>query len=548
MQRRPRWRALGASLALTAAAGIAAIGGASPAAAQTTSSLAVVDVPAGDVLAAGAGGYFRLPTVAVAGTAAGITATVSSPAVTTPFVISVAPKTGGALATGTAETGTAATATASVARLTVSQGAAVCDVPSGSFTIHDVAFGGGTVTRLAMTFRLTCTTIANNPITSGYVYFAQPDGPLGSPQIGEFYPLTPKRLLDTRTTSALGAGGTVDVVVAGGSSTVPANAIAVVLNVTGVSPSQATFLTVYPAGSARPTASNVNPAANDVVPNLATVKVGNGGAVTLYNEVGTTHALVDVMGYFLPDDGGSAGGRFVGQTPSRVLDTRNTGIIGARDSRTITVDATATAAVLNVTTNAPTAPSFLTVFPTGESVPVASNLNFAKDQTIANLVVVKLNGGQATIYNDAGSTHVIVDVVGVFKAATGPTDNGGRFVPIAPARAYDSRNPTIQGLPNTPVGAGAIRDLGVPGLLNAYPFEYKGFIGNVTVTNTSAASFLTVYPAGTGTPLASNLNWLAGETRPNQVMIGTDQFGFNSFYNEAGTTDIVVDVAGYFTR
>ena len=86
------------------------------------------------------------------------------------------------------------------------------------------------------------------------------------------------------------------------------------------------------------------------------------------------------------------------------------------------------------------------------------------------------------------------------------------------------------------------------GTLNAYPFEYGAWVGNVTVANTTAESYLTVHPTGFGRPASSNLNWKAGEIRPNLVMMGTDSYGFNTFFNAAGSTDVIVDIAGWYTR
>ena len=70
----------------------------------------------------------------------------------------------------------------------------------------------------------------------------------------------------------------------------------------------------------------------------------------------------------------------------------------------------------NITATEPTAGSYLTAFPTGTQPPLASNLNFGPGQTIPNLVVVKLgSGGKFSVYNAAGSTHVIADVVGWYS-------------------------------------------------------------------------------------------------------------------------------------
>jgi len=124
-----------------------------------------------------------------------------------------------------------------------------------------------------------------------------------------YAPLTPVRLLETRTDAGLStidgqglgagllaAGSTVQLVVAGRGG-VPADAGAVVLNVAVTGATSSGFVTVYPCGVDRPTAANLNYAAGDTVPNLVIAKVGTGGKVCLY-AYGATHLVADVNGYF----------------------------------------------------------------------------------------------------------------------------------------------------------------------------------------------------------------------------------------------------------
>ena len=75
------------------------------------------------------------------------------------------------------------------------------------------------------------------------------------------------------------------------------NASAVVLNVTVTDPVGDGFVTVYPCGSPRPNASNVNFAAGATVANSVVSGVGGGGRVCIFTMV-DTHVLVDVNGYF----------------------------------------------------------------------------------------------------------------------------------------------------------------------------------------------------------------------------------------------------------
>ena len=69
---------------------------------------------------------------------------------------------------------------------------------------------------------------------------------------------------------------------------------------------------------------------------------------------------------------------------------------------------------------------------------------------------------------------------------------------------------------------------------------------NVTVTNPTAPSYLTVWPDGAAQPLASDLNYVAGLTVPNLVVVKLGANGSIDLFNAAGTTDVVVDVVGWY--
>jgi hypothetical protein len=125
-------------------------------------------------------------------------------------------------------------------------------------------------------------------------------------------PVVPARLLDTRPGSPtvdgqfqaggkLGAAQTLNLTVAGRGG-VPADATAVVLNVTAVEPTAPTFLTLWPTTAARPLASNLNPTPGQPpTPNLVTVGVG-GGSVSIFNFAGDVHVFADVTGYYANHD------------------------------------------------------------------------------------------------------------------------------------------------------------------------------------------------------------------------------------------------------
>jgi hypothetical protein len=327
---------------------------------------------------------------------------------------------------------------------------------------------------------------------------------------------------------------------------VPAGATAVVLNVTVTNTTSASFLTVFPTGSVQPLASNLNWVPGKTLPNLVSVRVGAGGAVTFYNAFGSTDVVADLEGFFSANLN-----REVALTPARITDTRsgsgqpNAGkTLGAGGTLDIQVEGAGlvpatgvSAAVLNVTVTNTTAASYLTVWQAGATQPLASNLNWTPGLTVPNRVIVPLNGsGMISVFNKFGSVDVVVDVSGYFQAAT----SGGQFfTPLTPFRIEDTRTDgktlSLNSTFNLQVGG----ENGVPSTASAV-------LLNVTVTNTTAPSFLTVWPATSPQPQASDLNWTAGLIVPNLVVATIGSNGAITFYNSAGSTDVVVDLLGWF--
>ncbi len=370
---------------------------------------------------------------------------------------------------------------------------------------------------------------------------------------GAYTPLPPTRLLDTRTNGeTLGPNSSLNLNVIGGS--VPANADAVALNVTVTDTTAGSFLTVYPAGEPHPLVSNLNWAPGETVPNLVIVPVGSGGEVTFYNDQGRTDVVVDLEGYFAPEPSNTTVGSYVPLTPSRIVDTRagsgepySGDTMGPGGSLDIQVTGRGgvptggvSAVLMNVTVTDTTAPSYLTAYPQGESQPLASNLNWLGGETVANRVVVPVNPttGQITVYNDQGNTDVVVDVDGYFTNGGTPPANAGLFSTITPVRVLDTRT-TAQTL-----GPGDSLTQPMAGV-DGIGTQATAVVTNVTVTDTTAPSYLTVYPGPTR-PLASDVNWLAGQTVPNLTVATLSSSGATSVYNDQGNTDVVIDAFGYF--
>ncbi|MEZ5143192.1 MAG: carboxypeptidase regulatory-like domain-containing protein [Acidimicrobiales bacterium] len=376
-----------------------------------------------------------------------------------------------------------------------------------------------------------------------------------------FHPLAaPTRILDSRPppeqvgpyATPWGPGTTREVTVAG-TGGVPADATAVTLNVTVTGTTAPSFLTVWPTGSPRPTASNLNWVAGQTIANAVTVKVGAGGTVSVFNPSGATDVVVDVVGWY--DRSGNGAG-YTALTPARVLDSRpppeqvgpHGTPWGAGTDREVTVagvggvPADAEAVVLNATVTGTSAESFLTVYPKGATKPTASNLNWKAGVTIPNAVTVKVGtDGKVDVFNSSGSAHVILDVVGYFR-----TGSGDAFHPVDPVRFQDSRPaPEQVGAYSTPWGAGADRSVAVS-TAGAAPAGAKAVLANVTVTGTTAESFLTVYPNGSPRPTASSLNWKAGVTIANAVTAKVGDGDTISVFNNTGTVHVIADAAGWY--
>lgn len=399
-----------------------------------------------------------------------------------------------------------------------------------------------------------------------------------TPSLRKYSAVAPARICDTRAAQAAvvaanrcnhngGAAGTLIgpssmTVAVAGLNGVPMTATAVVLNVTATGTSATSFLTVWPSGSLQPTASNLNWVPHQTVPNLVEVAVGGNGAVDVFNNAGTADVIMDLEGYV--DAGATA--LLTPVTPLRICDTRATGFgvpanpCNAAGAGTLTpakhtfVAAIAppgviTAAVLNVTVTNTTAASFLVAWPNGTAPPPASNLNWSAGQTVANRVIVPVGtDGNIEIFNAAGSTDVIIDVGGYFTVQPG----GSGFVPIAPQRLCDTRAIQPPFIADNTCNHNGPSSVGPKNVLtlnvNAPPgIVVKALVLNVTVTNTTADSFLTAFPDNAMQPVASDLNWVRGETVPNLVVVQVGPDSGVKFFNDAGRTDLVVDIEGYYT-
>ncbi len=387
--------------------------------------------------------------------------------------------------------------------------------------------------------------------------FTSSTGSISVAGADRFHSLTPTRLLDSRPPpeqvgpygSPWGPNITRDVQVTGGA--VPANADAVLLNVTVTGTTAASFLSIWPSGQPKPLVSSLNWSAGQTIPNAVTAKVGVGGKISVFNPSGDVNVIVDLVGYY--DANGGDG--YTGVAPARILDSRpppeqvgpfNTPWSAGQSRHIVVISAAgvptnATAVVANVTVTGASASSFLTLWPAGQAKPLASSLNFSAGQTIANAVTVKVGAaGAVSVFNNSGNVNVLIDVVGYFTAA-----GGSGFHPLTPLRALDSRPDGPQVGPyGTAWGAGTNRTVGLG--VGSVPSTATAVLTNTTVTGATAASFLTVWPSLAAQPTASSVNWGAGVTIANAVTTAVSTGTQVRAFNNSGNVHVIIDVSGWY--
>jgi CBS domain-containing protein len=420
--------------------------------------------------------------------------------------------------------------------------------------------------------------------------------PLGAG--GEYHPLTPTRIYDTRApgipagtpgptqTSAAGVPTDVTVLGQGGIPAQAANVLAVAVSITVISPTREGYLQVYPTGADAGTSSVLNFVAGQNVPNLSILTVGTGGKLT-YKVVtptnGTADVIVDVFGWFSTSNYTTAGARMVPVSPGRIYDSREPSwnpsaqplglkqlisipIRGADAQNPAVTDIVPNSpdvvgVVLNVTginDNAGSTNTFVSVLPEDPTGAVTtSNLNLAPNQIKANLVIVPVTNadGNIRIYNNNGATHIAVDVVGYMRKGADPATRLGRVIPLtSPFRAFDTREATFgnAALGPTTSEPWSFKDFVNSVTLAGQPVGNQiALIGNLTGTDLRRAvstvpvqTFMTMYPTDAASrPLSSNINVVEGANVPNMVVVKLSADDSITAYNHAGNIHYLLDIS-----
>ncbi|WP_030244582.1 PKD domain-containing protein [Streptomyces sp. NRRL S-350] len=251
----------------------------------------------------------------------------------------------------------------------------------------------------------------------------------------------------------------------------------------------------------------------------------------------------------------TSGAEFTPHPPTRLLDTR-TGVGAAAEqvagrstvalkvAGAAQVPAGVSAVVLNVTVTDPAGPGHVSVQPAKDLAEGAetSNVNYEAGQTVPNLVVASVGADGYVYLFNAGwqPIDLIADVTGYFTPSPA---SGYRAVPQV--RAVDTRDGT--GTAAGQVAGQSSFDVDIAGH-NRVPQGITAVALNLTATNPQDAGHLVAYPTGQATPTASNVNFTAGQTVANAVIVPVGPDGKITVRNGSwAPTDVVIDVVGYYT-
>jgi DNA-binding beta-propeller fold protein YncE len=370
----------------------------------------------------------------------------------------------------------------------------------------------------------------------------------GSPTPLQLFPVTPCRVVDTRSNGGPIQGQTSRVFnlpqLAQSASPACANlasAAAYSLNVTVVPIVPLGYLTIWPTGEDQPFVSTMNSPDGRIKANAAIVPAGFQGSVSVYVS-NTADVILDIDGYFEPPASGTF--QFYPLTPCRIVDTRNNkdqGTLQAGVERDYAippncgVPSNATAYSFNVTV-LPTAGSldYLTVWPKGESQPVVSTLNDNTGTVVANAAIVPAGSENATaFYAHNNDTDLLLDVDGYFAA---PGAGGLSMYSVPPCRVLDTRQTGGQFSGELTVN--------VVGSACTPPSSALAYIFNATVVPPGPMLYLTLWPDGEQQPTVSTLNAEDGFITSNMAIVPTNNGSIDAY--AAALTQLILDISGYF--
>jgi hypothetical protein len=140
------------------------------------------------------------------------------------------------------------------------------------------------------------------------------------------------------------------------------------------------------------------------------------------------------------------------------------------------------------------------------------------------------------------TTALVLGGGGMLQASASTSSNAGAsmLVPVVPQRVFDTRGATGS---VHPLAAGETYTLSLASYL---PMESTAISANITVTDGSTASFLTIFPTGKQLPKSSNINWKDKSAVANQMTVALGDDHSINLFNSVGRVDVIVDLQGYY--
>lgn len=356
--------------------------------------------------------------------------------------------------------------------------------------------------------------------------------------------ITPCRLADTRETNGTFTtiGTSIIRIQVRGRCSVGDSTSAVAVSLTVTDTHSDGYAVANPAMTTGPS-STINWTRGETRAASTVVALSGVGAIDVHvsSLLDDVAVIVDVTGAWSPVSGPVRGGRLISSTAQRALDTRGNGNPVAA-GHSITVDRvmlgipdSAVAVTGTLTTTNASGPGFLTAYPAGSSLPVASNVNNdSANQDRAAGTIVALGAAGISFYAGAASADIIFDVNGYVTGDTDAASTEGLLIAVASERVLDTRVTT------DPITTSAVTEVGVP-----FPTaQIAGIVATLTASDGIGAGYATFGSPSDGSP-TSALNWPGGSGAVAAMTVQPVPASNRLAITSSTPASLIVDVTAY---